>query len=188
MLVACSDSAKLGPAELAAKRCDRDVPVGMACDVAAPTVPSAPGNVSAVAWPYTALVSFTPPANDGGAAITEYTVTAVGASWIHGSGPASPIMVQGGEKLWSGGSYRFVVTATNSAGTGPASAASPTPVTPSGGTSSLVYGNGIFYWEGDWDFSGQSYYADTTGQPVKSPYDMMFKSEGGGWQPWSPGV
>lgn len=69
---------------------------GLVMNGAAATVPDAPTDVSAVGWPYTYLVSFTPPANNGGAAITSYTVTAVGASWVTGSGPKSPVMIQGG--------------------------------------------------------------------------------------------
>ena len=56
----------------------------------------APGDATAVAWPYTALVSFTPPAAIEGKTVTKYTVTATNAGWIAGSAPASPVMVQGG--------------------------------------------------------------------------------------------
>jgi hypothetical protein len=73
-----------------------------------------------------AAISFTAP-NDNGAMITGYTVTAMpgGAT---ATGTASPITFTG---LTAGTSYTFTVTATNSAGTGMASAASnavvPTP-------------------------------------------------------------
>jgi len=69
-----------------------------------------------------ASVAFTAPANTGGAAITGYTVTpspAVAGGTFAGTG--SPITVSG---LDTGTSYTFTVSATNSAGTGPSSAAS----------------------------------------------------------------
>jgi len=147
------------------------------------TVPGAPTNVTVTPWPYTGLISFTPPANSGASPITSYTVTAVGASWIHGTGPGSPIMVQG-DPL---GNNTFTVTATNAQGTGPASAAS-NAATSTGGTSNLVYSNGVFYWEGDYSL-GHAVYADTTGDPVGGPFDVMFVSPGNGyWQPWAPGM
>lgn len=67
-----------------------------------------------------ATVTFTAPANDGGSAITSYMVTS-NPEDITATGTASPITVTG---LTNGTSYTFAVTATNSVGTGPASAAS----------------------------------------------------------------
>ena len=64
-----------------------------------------------------ALVSFIAPVNNGGTPITSYTVTS-NPGGIQVSGPASPILVTG---LSNGVSYTFTVTATNAAGTGPAS-------------------------------------------------------------------
>jgi hypothetical protein len=72
-----------------------------------------------------ALVSFTPPADDGGTPITSYTATS-SPGGIQGSAPNSPILVSG---LTNGVSYTFTVTATNAVGTGPASTPS-NPVTP----------------------------------------------------------
>ena len=82
--------------------------------------PGAPTIGTATAGNGQASVAFTPPADDGGAAITRYTVTASPGGRT-ASGAASPITVTG---LTSGTSYTFTVTATNSVGTGPASAAS----------------------------------------------------------------
>lgn len=91
---------------------------------AAATKPGAPTNVVATAGIYTAgdtsSVSFTPPANNGGATITSYTVSCNPAC-TPVSGVASPIKVTG---LASATPYTYTVTATNSVGTGPASAAS----------------------------------------------------------------
>ena len=151
----------------------------------------------AVAWPYTALVSFTPPAAIEGKTVTKYRVTANNAGWIAGSAPASPVMVQGGGPGWGGTKYAFTVTATYSDGTtSPASAASNAVVPTAGSgpsTSPNVYVNGVFYWMGDYSFNGTVAYADITGNPQSDaagpgPYDVMFTSAsvGGGWQPFSP--
>jgi len=97
------------------------------------TVPGAPTGVSATAGSGQAIVTFTAPANDGGSAITGYTVTSSPGN-ITASGASSPITVTG---LTNGTAYTFTVTATNSAGTGPASAASNavTPTAPTFGIS-----------------------------------------------------
>ena len=89
-------------------------------------VPSAPtaAVAVAVAGNTSAQVSFTAPASNGGAAITGYTVTS-NPGGISAAGASSPITVTG---LTQGVSYSFTVTATNSAGTGPASAASTTVI------------------------------------------------------------
>jgi hypothetical protein len=70
-------------------------------------------------------VSFTPPASNGGSAITGYTVTS-SPGGITAKGTKSPITVKG---LKNGTAYTFTVTATNKVGTGPASSASKS-VTP----------------------------------------------------------
>jgi hypothetical protein len=68
-----------------------------------------------------AIVSFDPPAFDGGSPIHSYTVTA-SPGGATASGPTSPITITG---LQDGTTYTFTVTATNQAGTGPPSAPSP---------------------------------------------------------------
>jgi hypothetical protein len=83
-------------------------------------LPGAPTGVSASAGDQRATVSFTAPANTGGTAITSYQVTA-SPSGATATGSGSPIVVPG---LTNGTSYTFTVTATNPAGTGPASAPS----------------------------------------------------------------
>jgi len=85
----------------------------------APTIGSAiPGNTNAT-------ISFAAPADDGGSAIWNYTVTSSPGGWV-GIGTSSPITVNG---LLNGIAYTFSVTATNGKGIGPASASSST-ITP----------------------------------------------------------
>ncbi len=100
----------------------------------APTAPGAPGNASATGGANAkATVTWSAPADDGGSVITGYTVTAAdsttpangGQTCTWSSGPLT-CTVTG---ITNGDSYTFTVTATNSVGTGPASAAS-NPVTP----------------------------------------------------------
>ncbi|MBB5048945.1 hypothetical protein HNR60_003716 [Rhodopseudomonas rhenobacensis] len=83
-------------------------------------VPGAPTIGTATAGNGQATVTFSPPASNGGAAITSYTVTS-SPGGITATGPASPITVTGLANLTA---YTFTVTATNSAGTGAASAPS----------------------------------------------------------------
>jgi hypothetical protein len=92
------------------------------------TVPGAPTIGTATAGNAQAAVSFTAPANTGGPAITSYTATS-NPGGITGSAASSPITVSG---LTNGTAYTFTVTATNSIGTGAASAASNS-VTPAAG-------------------------------------------------------
>ncbi|HDS1580679.1 TPA: autotransporter domain-containing protein [Stenotrophomonas maltophilia] len=91
----------------------------------AAVVPGAPTIVATTAGDGQASIVFTAPASNGGNTITGYTVTS-NPGGIVGTGSSSPIAVLG---LSNGISYTFTVTATNSAGTGPASAASNT-ITP----------------------------------------------------------
>jgi outer membrane protein assembly factor BamB len=94
------------------------------------TVPGNPMGVTASPRNASAVVSWTAPADDGGAAIIAYTVTsdpdAKTCAWT--SGPLS-CTVTG---LTNGTPYTFTVAATTAVGTGPASSpsSSVTPVTP----------------------------------------------------------
>lgn len=98
--------------------------------LAAPTVtrvfavqavlPGAPVIGVATAGDGEAAVSFSPPAFDGGAAITSYTVTSSPEGFT-ATGAASPLTVTG---LTNGQGYTFTVVATNSVGDSAASAPS----------------------------------------------------------------
>ncbi|WP_345064765.1 choice-of-anchor U domain-containing protein [Acidovorax lacteus] len=90
-----------------------------------PVPPGAPTAVVATAGDGEAFVAFAVPASSGGDPITNYTVTS-SPGGIAASGTTWPIRVSG---LTNGQTYTFTVTATNGAGTGPASAASA-PTTP----------------------------------------------------------
>ena len=88
-------------------------------------VPGVPTNVSATASNGQAVVTFTAPASNGGAAISGYKVVS-SPGGLTVSCAASPCTMTG---LTNGTTYTFTVTATNSAGTSAPSAAS-NPVTP----------------------------------------------------------
>ncbi len=84
------------------------------------TTPDAPVIGTATAGDTQASVSFTAPVNNGGSPIISYTVTSSPGNFT-GIGSASPLIITG---LRNGTAYTFTVTATNGAGTSPASAAS----------------------------------------------------------------
>jgi large repetitive protein len=109
--VTATNAVGTGPAS---KPSNKVTPVG---------VPGAPTIVSVTPENAEAKVSFKAPASNG-SPITPYTVTSSAGQTAKGA--RSPITVKG---LTNGTSYTFTVTATNKAGTGPASSAS-TPVTP----------------------------------------------------------
>jgi parallel beta-helix repeat protein len=96
---------------------------------AAPTVPGAPTIGTATAGNAQATVTFTPPASNGGSAITGYTATSSPGGFT-ATGAGSPLTVTG---LTNGTAYTFTVTATNAVGTGAPSAASNS-VTPAAAT------------------------------------------------------
>ncbi|NRQ41595.1 DUF4347 domain-containing protein [Rheinheimera sp. YQF-2] len=100
-----------------------------------PVVPGVPTAVVATAADTAASIAFTAPASNGGVNITGYTVTSNPGGFT-GTGVGSPIVVN---NLTNGTPYTFTITATNSAGTGAASAAS-NAVTPNPANSAPVIG------------------------------------------------
>ncbi len=88
------------------------------------TAPGQPTNVTATAGPGSGAVTVTWSAPTGGGAPAKYTVTpyigstAQTATTVSGAPPATGVTVTG---LTNGTSYTFVVQASNSAGSGPAS-------------------------------------------------------------------
>jgi hypothetical protein len=79
-------------------------------------LPGAPTIGTATAGNAQASIAYTPPASNGGAAITGYTATCNPGAFANTG--ASPIVISG---LTNGTQYTCFVTATNSVGTGPAS-------------------------------------------------------------------
>ncbi len=88
---------------------------------AAVTAPSAPQNVSATAGDTRATVRWSAPSNNGGAVISLYTVSSSPGGLTCTASSVLACVVNG---LTNGVAYTFTVTATNSAGTSPASSAS----------------------------------------------------------------
>jgi hypothetical protein len=83
---------------------------GVPCITA--TVPGPPTSVTASAGNASASVAFVAPTNNGGSAITGYTVTS-SPGGITATGATSPINVTG---LTNGTAYTFTVVATNAIG------------------------------------------------------------------------
>jgi predicted transcriptional regulator len=122
--------------------------------------PDAPTSVSALGGFQKAIVSFTAPVFDGGAAITGYTVTS-SPSGIIATGLVSPITVTG---LTNGVEYTFTVTATNIVGTGSASNPSNSIVpfqTPTINSVSLTFNSALISWSSNNGADSIKVYRDT---------------------------
>lgn len=112
------------------------------------TTPGPPTSVSAAPGNTTVTVNWSPPASNGGAAITGYNVYRSTASGVQGTKVAS---VSGSTTSYTdtgrinGTTYYYEVTAVNPAGEGPVSSqVSATPATPPGAPTALLAtpGNG----------------------------------------------
>lgn len=93
-------------------------PSAPSASVTPATVPDAPTLSTVVSGDGLALLVFTPPAQDGGAAIASYSASCAPGGHAT-SGTASPLMMQG---LTNGQTYTCSVAAINEIGTGAASA------------------------------------------------------------------
>ena len=110
---------------------------------AAATVPGAPTGVFGSPGDHTVALGWTAPSSDGGSAITSYRIVPyIGTTAqpaINTPTNATTYTVTG---LTNGTAYTFTVAATNSVGTGAASAASAA-VTPGSGYSNVVFADGF---------------------------------------------
>ena len=124
-----------------------DAGTGPASSLSAPvtpaTVPSAPLAVNGVAGDGQVVLSWTPPAQDGGDPVTAYSVTPyIGFIAQPVTTFTSPLTTETITGLTDGTAYTFAVTATTDAGTGPASSLSA-PVTPATVPSAPLAVNGV---------------------------------------------
>jgi hypothetical protein len=125
------------------------------------TVPGAPTGVSATAGNRQATVSFTAPANNGGAPISGYLVTSSPGGFTAFETGTAPLVVGG---LTNGVSYTFTVQARNSAGYGPASAPSNSvaPTDPS-----VAYTALLMHFDGG---NGSTTFTEETGNSAIYPH------------------
>jgi hypothetical protein len=87
------------------------------------TVPGAPAEVAAAPAKSGVVVSWQPPASDGGSAVTGYVIAVVGTSQTATAGPtATSVTIKG---LTSGTSYTFDVAAVNATGQGTQASSAP---------------------------------------------------------------
>jgi len=155
-----------------------------------PGAPDAPTGVTAVAGPFSASVSFTPPVDDNGSPITYYTVTAYdltnpsdpsnGTQW---TGSGSPINKP---SLTGGHTYEFTVSATNALGAGAESAPSNqvtlanVPDAPTGVTAVAGIGSAsVSFTPGADNGSAITFYA-VTAWDITNPSDPSNGTQWGG--------
>ncbi|MCL2525813.1 MAG: fibronectin type III domain-containing protein, partial [Coriobacteriia bacterium] len=107
-------------------------PQAMAVAATPATVPDAPADLTAVGGDSSAALSWSAPADDGGAVITQYTVmqSSDEASWTAVATLAGSVLNTTITGLSNGSTYYYQVIATNSAGNSdPSDTASVTPMT-----------------------------------------------------------
>ena len=151
----------------------RDVTFTIAADR-----PTAPTVTSASAGDGTATVGFTVPSSNGGASITSYTATA-SPGGATGTCNSSPCTITG---LSLGTPYTITVKATNSAGTGPASLASPsvTPATSTGAVENLSVMPGDTTLTVDW-IAPACLRATPSTCGTLTGYEVFTRTGGGSW-------
>ncbi|MGA1838633.1 fibronectin type III domain-containing protein [Herbiconiux sp. 11R-BC] len=143
------------------------------------TVPGAPTSVSVTPGDESALVTWGAPGDDGGTAVTGYTLeyrTGAGAWTTWPSAAVSPTAVTG---LDNGTPYEFRVAAVNAAGTGGVSVpVTATPVTVPGAPTSVTVtpadGSAVVAWNVPGDDGGSA----VTG------YSLEYRTGAGAWTTW----
>ena len=149
----------------------------------------APTNLSAIAWPYTILLSFSEAVAPSGKTIVSYSGSGVNSAWLNGKSVKSPLMIQGGNPGILPNSYTIVANYSDGTSSAP-SAAVAAPATLAGQVNSLspnVYKNGVYYWDGDFNFGGFMSYADQSLAPTAA-FDAMYVclAGQGGWLTYAP--
>ena len=144
------------------------------------TVPDAPTSVAATPGDASASLTWSAPADNGGATITSYTITTTG------TGAPAPIVTGNGSTsrtisgLTNGNSYTFTVAATNVAGDGPDSTSSnavvplAVPGAPTGVSAVGGPGSATLSWTAPADTGGSaitSYHITTTGTGAPGAID-----------------
>lgn len=142
------------------------------------TTPGAPTSVTATAGAGSASVSWTAPASNGGASITDYVIqysSNSGSTWTtfsDGTSTSTSATVTG---LTNGTAYIFKVAATNSSGTGSYStnSSSVTPITTPGAPTSVTSSNGARQATISWTAPASN------GGSAITNYAVQFSTDGG---------
>ncbi len=149
--------------------------------------PGAPASVAATAGNRTANVTWGP-APDNGAAVTGYVVSWTGSNGAAGSTPAGPASRSlAVPNLVNGTGYTFSVRAANSAGQGPAVAASP--VTPQGTPTATISRGRHECWDEDGrvpdEYRDSCYYMHLVLADFNPNTRYLFRARWDKPEPWS---
>jgi hypothetical protein len=153
-----------------------------------PTAPDAPTSLSGTAGDGQVSLSWTAPSNDGGAAITDYTVqysTNGGSTWTTFSRAASTATTATVTGLTNGTVYSFRVAAVNSVGTGAYSSLDPlvAPRTTPDAPTSLAATSGNAQVALSWTAPASN------GGAAITDYAVQFSSNGGStWSTFADGT